>query len=175
MLRLSEDWQILLFRHGPAEAPRADASDLERELTPAGIRATRAAARGLATLVGRPARIVSSPARRAVQTADLLQAAWPGASLDLDPRLAPGAQPTVLLQVLAGQPAAATVLVGHEPDLSTLACRLLGTPALRLRLAKAGAVWLSAPPGQPMAATFKALLTRRALARIRPRDPDRHR
>lgn len=172
---MSEDWQVLLFRHGPAEAPRADASDLERELTPAGIRATRAAARGLATLVSRPARIVSSPARRAARTAALLQAAWPGASLHVDPRLAPGAQPAALVEVLAEHPAPATVLVGHEPDLGTLACHLLGAPALRLRLAKAGAVWLCSRPGTPTAATLKALLTRRALARIRPRDADRHR
>lgn len=171
---MPEDWQLLLFRHGPAEDRRPGASDIERALTPAGTRATRAAAHGLVALVDRPARIVTSPARRAEQTASLLQTAWPGASLHVDPRLAPGAQPADMLAVLMAHPAPATVLVGHEPDLSVLVGHLVRAPALRLRLAKAGAAWLCAPPGLPTAATLKALLTRRALGRIRPRDPDGH-
>ncbi|MCY4525927.1 MAG: histidine phosphatase family protein, partial [Anaerolineaceae bacterium] len=65
--------RLYLLRHGKAEAHNV--RDAQRRLTPAGIKRMERAARVMARLELRPARIFSSPRVRSRQTADIVAAA----------------------------------------------------------------------------------------------------
>jgi len=113
--------QLLVVRHAEAEEP-ADAAaagrrDAQRRLTEAGVQQMHKGARGLATQVDEIALILSSPLTRAIQTAEILSAAFPQAKRLRHPRLAPGFDPGRLLHWVVRQ-TAVIALVGHEPDLS---------------------------------------------------------
>lgn len=118
-----------LVRHAIA-APRGAAwpDDDERPLTRAGIERMTRAVQGLRALDVEVDVVLTSPLVRARQTADLL-----AAGLDRRPRLlalaelAPGVAPDVTMRAVARATRAASVaLVGHEPDLGTLAAWLIG-------------------------------------------------
>ena len=78
--------------------------------------------------------LICSPYRRATETAQLAIEAGLAESMRLDSALEPGGDPWPLLSRLSG----CCLLVGHEPDLSTLAATLIGAPNGSLRLRKAG-------------------------------------
>ena len=89
--------------------------------------------------------------------------------------LAPGADAWSLLQDwLAGRAAAGAtqlILVGHEPDLGFLACRLIAAPPGALTLKKAGIALLSWPQEAPVPsptspAQLRLLLTPKVLAAV---------
>ena len=85
--------------------------------------------------------LISSPYRRASETAQLAIEAGLAESMRLDSALEPGGDPWTLLASLSG----CCLLVGHEPELSTLAATLIGAPNGSLRLRKAGYCHLSWP------------------------------
>ncbi|MGH7725164.1 MAG: phosphohistidine phosphatase SixA [Candidatus Eiseniibacteriota bacterium] len=134
--------RLVLFRHGPAGS--ADAvrwpDDSGRPLSARGEEKTHRAAEGLAGLLGDdPVTIWTSPLIRAEQTARHLEAALRGrARVEVVEALAPGGSERAILDSLsrlAGDPT--VVLVGHEPDLGTLAGSLV-SPGHPLALKKAG-------------------------------------
>ena len=104
--------------------------DAERPLTPEGERGFRAAARGLARLV-RPDVLLTSPLRRARQTAAIAAAAW--GAIEAMPVLAlASGDVDAILDALEIHSLEATVaMVGHEPTVSALVSRLstVGTQA----------------------------------------------
>lgn len=136
--------RILIFRHGPAG--RRDASrwpdDGQRPLSEKGAERTEQAARGLARLHGPVSRILTSPLKRAAETARIVHEAF-----DLDrpvevlDALAPGGSYRAAVQHLSTlKDDEVVIVVGHEPDLGKLAGVLLfGAPAPSLPLKKAGA------------------------------------
>jgi phosphohistidine phosphatase len=140
--------KLYLFRHGIA-ADREDfaGEDAERPLTEEGTRKTRLAARGLRRLAPELDLILSSPLRRARQTAELLVEAYEGAPpLECSDRLAEeGAHEALIRELRARRPVPRRLLlVGHEPNLSELAGLLLtGLPTLAMRFKKAGACRLT--------------------------------
>ena len=143
--------KLLVIRHAiavPSGTPGVP--DDERPLTPKGKRRFRRAARGLARIAPRPDVLLSSPLPRALETAGIAAQAWGRVRPRSEPALA-GASVPRILEVLAAEPADATVVVvGHEPTLSALLARLLGTPHdERLTFRKGGAalVDLDASPG----------------------------
>ena len=76
-----------------------------------------------------PARVLSSPVLRALQTAEIVVAHL-GLELTVAPWLACGMRPAEALKNLqeyAGE--AAVMIVGHEPDFSGLAAHLAGLPS----------------------------------------------
>ena len=89
-------------------------------------------------------RLVSSPYRRALQTAELALEAGLAPELAVDERLAPGGALETLLTPCDGR----IGLVGHEPDLGGLACALLGCAPGALVLRKAGVIQLRRSGGQ---------------------------
>jgi phosphohistidine phosphatase len=113
--------QVFVIRHAEAEEPvdaaRERRNDGQRRLTEPGKRDMRKAAEGLARLVEEIPLILTSPLKRAVETAEILQAAFPMAKLRQQPLLSPGFEPDALLRSIAGQ-SGPIALVGHEPDLS---------------------------------------------------------
>jgi phosphohistidine phosphatase len=140
--------QLYLIRHAVAEEPRAGLRDEERALTPEGRRRFEQELRGLRRLELRFGRLVHSPLRRALETAELLAPLVEG-ELEVSPLLcaAPG---KALLASLGGESLA---LVGHEPWLSQLAGQLLGgEPALALK--KGGLLVLE---GEPRAGGMRLL------------------
>lgn len=147
--------ELLLLRHGPALdrelAARRGLPDGDRPLTPRGERRTRAVCAALRELDLSAQCLCSSPLLRARQTAAIAVEAGLAAALELSEALSPGADPLPLLEHwwahlpgAGARPAAAPrlVLVGHEPDLSLLAARLIGAPAGSLALRKAGVALL---------------------------------
>ena len=122
-------YEVYIMRHGIAEnRGPAYPDDSERPLTADGKKKMREAARGLARLCSGLDWIVSSPLVRARQTAEIVEEEL-GARTPLDfcDALAPGGEAQALLKFLGTHSDRRRVLVtGHEPDLSTLAARLVG-------------------------------------------------
>jgi len=114
--------KVFLVRHAIAHA-RSRArwpNDALRPLTPAGKRKFRKAARGLATALPTSAALLSSPFVRARQTAELLAAALGRKKIVEARELASGESAKEVFTMLRARKDEAVVLVGHEPNLSTL-------------------------------------------------------
>jgi phosphohistidine phosphatase len=117
--------KIYIMRHGPAEDQAPTGRDYDRKLTSSGRARTELAAQELGRWE-RPKRVLSSPLVRTVETAEVVIASL-GLTCDLEKRdeLAPGGDALRLLGELASQGAKRAVLIGHEPDVSSLAAILL--------------------------------------------------
>lgn len=163
--------KLLVIRHGPAaereewEAQGRD--DRLRPLTPEGVKETRRAAAGLATLVSRIDLLATSPLARAVQTAEIVAAEYDCQMVKLD-AFAPERDPDQTVQWLREQrPDQTIAIVGHEPHLSTVVSYLLaGKSESFLELKKGGACLVELAPPKPGGSTLKWLLTRRELGRL---------
>lgn len=137
---------VLLVRHGPAghRDPLRWPNDDLRPLTARGEDRTRAAAHGLARLVPEVHLVFSSPLVRAHRTAVLLGEVWPEAEIETLPHLEPGgAWHGVLERLREHPPDSVIALVGHEPDLGTLAGTMVFGAPSPLPLKKAGACAVS--------------------------------
>jgi phosphohistidine phosphatase len=123
---------LYLVRHAIAET-RGQTADADRRLTAQGVRRMQRAARGLKRLGVVPDLILSSPLRRAEETAGiLLPILAPDLPIEIYPSLAPG---NPISEVISGlrayRQAQRLVLVGHQPSLGELASQLLtGSPSL---------------------------------------------
>ena len=140
----SNSAELVLLRHGIAEPRLAGEDHPDRPLTAAGRQRTQWV---MAALVQRGLRLdhlLSSPYRRALQTAELALAAGLAPGLGVDERLKPGGPLQPLLTAFDGR----LGLVGHEPDLGDLACALVGCPPGGLVLKKAGVIQLRRSAGQ---------------------------
>jgi phosphohistidine phosphatase len=150
--------ELLLLRHGIAQERNAAIDDAQRSLTPAGRERTRAQLKALVALGLHCDLVLSSPLVRARQTAELVVDVGLGKTLELAAALAPHANPLPLLTSWLGPLSPRSswrrlALVGHEPDLSSLAARLIGVPndlaPQALHLKKAGALLLQWPMPVP--------------------------
>jgi phosphohistidine phosphatase len=120
--------RLLIIRHAVA-VPRGtpDMPDDQRPLTSSGRKRFRRAARGLAAAVGRPDVILTSPLPRARKTADIAAKAWGKLKPVDSPALAGGTFEDLAVALAPYGEKATVAVVGHEPDLSELVARLLGT------------------------------------------------
>ncbi|HEY7953615.1 MAG TPA: phosphohistidine phosphatase SixA [Solirubrobacteraceae bacterium] len=133
--------QLWLLRHADAE-PHGTRADSERRLTPRGERQARLAGVALGRAGVSFQAVLVSPKVRAQQTAELAVQEWGEeegegpCSPQIHAPLAGGFDAHQALDVLAGTDADARVLlVGHEPDLSTVVAELTGA---RIDLKKGG-------------------------------------
>ena len=126
--------ELYFLRHGEADWPGWTKSDDERPLTDFGKKEVRQVARFLNRLKTRPDLIVSSPLPRALQTAEAA-AEQLKTKLRQDEALEPGFGITELRNVLKRHHSKALMLVGHEPDFSSVISALTGAS---LKLSKAG-------------------------------------
>ena len=140
----SNSAELVLLRHGIAEPRQAGRDHPDRALTVAGRQRTRLVMAALVKRGLRLDRLLTSPYRRALQTAELALEAGLAPTLALDERLEPGGDLATVLTPFDG----AIGLVGHEPDLGDLACGLLGCPQGSLVLKKAGVIQLRRSAGQ---------------------------
>src|SRR5678815_160430 len=135
--------EIWLLRHAAAEESSSSGKDADRALTAEGEKRARAVARGLASLEPEVERVLTSPYRRARQTAEpaARELGLEGA-LRESRALEPGRDPQEILDEIR-EDASGVLLVGHEPHLGALLGRLVaGRPLLTLPLRKAAAARL---------------------------------
>ena len=137
---------LYLLRH--AEAVDMADSDAERKLTDKGITQARKVGRFCRKNDFIPAIILTSPLKRAEQTARIVAKEVQTAEFIIDPMLSSGMQPeTALDELKVYSRFPSLMLVGHEPDFSLLAAHLLGLPlheSLHLRKASLTAINLTA-------------------------------
>lgn len=119
------------MRHGPAEDQAASGVDGHRALTGSGRERVRAVAKILVEEGEEPAHVVTSPLVRAVQTAEIVAIVTKlsdrGGTVTVLRDMAPGGDAAALARRIASEGQKRVMLVGHEPDLSSLAGALLGT------------------------------------------------
>lgn len=119
--------KIYIMRHGPAEDQAPTGRDFDRKLTASGRTRTEIAAHELARWE-RPKRVISSPLVRTVETAEVVISALALAfNFETREELAPGGNAIGLLSELAKEGAQRVMVIGHEPDVSSLAALLLPT------------------------------------------------
>ena len=140
----SNSAELVLLRHGIAEPRQAGRDHPDRPLTAAGRQRTQLVMAALVQRGLRLDRLLTSPYRRALQTAELALEAGLSSALAVDERLEPGGALETVLTPFDG----AIGLVGHEPDLGDLACGLLECPQGALVLKKAGVIQLRRSAGQ---------------------------
>jgi phosphohistidine phosphatase len=132
--------ELLLWRHCEAEPGEPD---LGRALTHKGEKQARRMAAWLHAHLPDSARILASPARRALQTAQALADLAPRKMKIVD-TLAPGASAEDVLRAARWPQASATiVVVGHQPTLGHVASLLLTGRAQDWVMKKGGAWWFS--------------------------------
>lgn len=121
--------EIYLLRHGLAGDPGTWAGDdSQRPLTNEGRKRMLRTGDTLAALKIKPQLILSSPLRRAIETAQLAARAMDAMPImHQDVRLSPGFDIDALRLILEDHPDIDTLmLVGHEPDFSMLAGAICG-------------------------------------------------
>ena len=134
--------QLYFLRHGEADWPNWKKSDDERPLTDFGKKEMRDVAKFLARLNVSLNLIVTSPLPRASQTAEIA-ADYLKAKVRKDELLAPGFGMSELQTVLKRHHAKALMLVGHEPDFTTVIAGLTGAS---LKLSKGGVALIDVKP-----------------------------
>jgi phosphohistidine phosphatase len=132
--------EIYLLRHGIAEDGQAGQADSERGLTAEGKKKLRMVLRTAATAGVQPTLILTSPYRRALQTAQLAAEVLEyGGELARSRALEPGARPdAVWEEIRVHKNETGVLLAGHEPLFSGLTAYLLGCPSLQIDFKKAG-------------------------------------
>jgi len=163
--------EVYLVRHAIAEERDAGRwpDDSLRPLTAEGAERFRRAARGLGKLVPTVGRVLSSPYARAWQTAEILthEVDWPAPeAADELAAIRPARDPAQLLRQLAGP--ASLALVGHEPQLSSLASLLLAKEddALHLELKKGGVIAVAYAEPEPGTARLRWAATPKLLRTV---------
>jgi phosphohistidine phosphatase len=138
--------KLYIMRHGPAEDEASSGRDHDRALTTSGRDRVRNVARLLVAEDEAPLSIVTSPLVRALQTAEIVAASTKlserGGSVETRRDLEPGVDSVPFVRRLLGDERKRVLLVGHEPDCSTLVSLLVGEP-LPMPMDKAMVVGLS--------------------------------
>ena len=119
---------LVLVRHGAPEVASASGEDIDRRLTTAGARALRIAYPRVFSLLGDDpnALLWSSPAVRALETADVVAAAAGIDDIEVHQSLYAQDAAAFLAELDAAE-APCVIAVGHAPFVDQLSTRLLGT------------------------------------------------
>ncbi len=161
---------VTLLRHAIAVSrEESQPPDDDRELTPDGRAKMEKASKGIVRILDRPDLIVTSPLIRARDTAEIVAVAWDDeVPVEESVHLLPGGTFNALIAELGNASDASHVmLVGHEPDLSRIAARLLGSTGLRVGFKKGGLCTIEvASLPQTTPGTLLWLLTPRQLRQL---------
>jgi phosphohistidine phosphatase len=134
--------QLYFLRHGEADWPGWSKPDDERPLTDFGKKEVRQVAKFLDRLKVKPDLIVTSPLPRASQTAEVA-AEQLKTKLRQDEALEPGFGISELRSVLTRHRSKVLMLVGHEPDFTSVISAFTGAS---LKLSKAGVALIDINP-----------------------------
>ena len=171
--KVQAGYVLYVMRHGLAVARGSVrfSDDAQRPLEPDGKEKMREIAEGLKRAGFEVDWIVSSPLVRAVETAEVIAESLDSSTpVDVCEAMRPGGSPEEVIAFLAKHPSRTRVLVvGHEPDLSELAARLIGAGShANLGFKKGGCCLISFdefPPKRPGQLVW--WLTPRLLRRLR--------
>jgi phosphohistidine phosphatase len=136
---------LFLLRHGIAEDPKPGQSDSLRALTSEGRSKLREVLEMARHAKAKPTLIVSSPLKRAVETAEIASKTlgYEGEILK-STALQPDSNPEEVWHEIRGHRTEASLLLaGHEPLFSLLTAYLLGAPSARVDFKKAGLLKLT--------------------------------
>jgi phosphohistidine phosphatase len=154
--------QIYVLRHAIAEDRKPGQQDSERPLTGEGRAKLHRVLERAHAAQANPSLIISSPFRRAVETAEAAAKVlrYPGKivrSRTLEPDCSPY---SVWEEIRALEGESAILLASHEPLVSSLVAFLLGCPALQVEMKKSALVRVdvAALRAQPTG-TLKWMLT----------------
>ena len=155
--------KLYFLRHGIAEDAHDSMRDYDRALTEEGREQLSTIAAALQRLQITPALILSSPLVRAQQSAEIV-AETLGCQVTTARELEPGCTLEHLQRLLAHYNHDTLMLVGHEPDFSALAARLINADERGILLKKAGLIRVEVQ-GRPQAGRgrLSALLTPKML------------
>jgi phosphohistidine phosphatase len=158
--------ELWLLRHAAAEDRAASGRDEDRNLTEEGAKRARAVARGLAALEPGIELVLTSPSRRARQTAEpAVEALGLEKSFRESRALEPGRDPEEILEEVEAEGRDAVLLVGHEPHLGLLLGGLVcGNPGAEIPLKKAAVARVSLEGGRR--GSLKALLPAKVLEEL---------
>jgi phosphohistidine phosphatase len=141
--------KLVLFRHGIAldreEAIKKNIDDALRPLTEEGIKKTQKMAEYLVDQVDDVDMIVTSPLKRAKQTADIIAKTYKTKNLLTSPELSPQSPPHAFAQWLKqhADEAGCVIAVGHEPQMSSFATWALSSLTESfIKLKKSGVICL---------------------------------
>ena len=126
--------QVYFLRHADATWPNWDRPDDERPLTKKGKKQSRRVGKWLANHGVNPSVVLTSPLPRASETAEIAVNEI-GAQVQVEPALGKSFNAQQLMPLLVKYAGQDIVLVGHEPDFSTVIGALTGGA---VKLAKAG-------------------------------------
>ena len=154
--------QIYLLRHGIAEDPKPGRPDAERPLTAEGRDKLRRVLKRARTADLDPSLILSSPYRRALETAAVAAEvlAYKG-EIGRTRTLVPEASPfDAWEEIRQHKDERAILLSSHEPLMSSMVSFLLDSPALQVDMKKAALVRIDcARLGPKAAGVLKWMLT----------------
>jgi len=130
--------KIYILRHGIADDAQGSQPDSERALTPEGKKKLRSVLRAAHAAGVAPSIILTSPFRRAIQTAQIAAEVlnYEGELLQTK-TLEPGSHPRVVWdEIRVHKDEAEILLSGHEPLFSSLTAYLLASPGLQIDFKK---------------------------------------
>jgi phosphohistidine phosphatase len=162
---------IYLLRHGIAEDPMPGAADEERRLTGEGVDRLTRAGKTWQKLMVAPELVLTSPYRRAQETAAVLaeSVGYTGELRD-EAKLVPHARTDKILAVLEGKLLAQTAsvaLIGHEPHLGYLLASLLtGHARISMPLKRGMLVGLETESMTNVIAGLRFSMTQRFAAKL---------
>ena len=130
--------QVYLLRHGIAEEGSAGSSDADRELTPEGRKKLRQVLEAASDSGVSPSLILSSPLKRAVQTAEIARHIFAYKQQVLQTKaLSPSSTiEQVWEEVRVHRDEGSILLVGHNPLFSDLAAYLIGSKTAQIHFKK---------------------------------------
>ena len=127
---------LIIWRHAEAKPAEFGQDDLARDLTPRGEKQAARMAVWLDSRLPEATKVLASPAKRTVHTAQAL-----GRKFKLRSELLPDSTPQALLAAVQWPGGKGSVLVvGHQPALGQVVAQLLGFKAPDCAIKK-GAVW----------------------------------
>jgi len=130
--------ELILWRHADA-APGAD--DLERKLTAKGRKQAARMAAWLQQHLPEKYSIYSSPAKRALQTANAL-----GVTVNVSELLSTDASVADVLKAVGwpGDEGSVVIVVGHQPTFGRVVARLVGDTDSEVSIQKGALWWIEA-------------------------------
>jgi phosphohistidine phosphatase len=135
--------KLYFLRHGKADWPDWDKPDDERPLNEQGRREMERIAQFLLNVKIEPSVILSSPLPRASQTAEYAAEAL-RVKLEQEPALGKGFNAAKLRSLLKRAKGGDLMIVGHEPDFTTVIAALTGGD---VKLGKGGLARVDIEPG----------------------------
>jgi len=134
---------IYLIRHGDAEKS-SEKKDFDRELTPHGKTVTHDAVLYWKRLIKSLDYIITSPYKRAFQTAEIMAAAF-GLKNEIitDKKLSPGSRVDDIIEIVKSYNSNNIALVGHQPDMGEHISSLISASEVMVEFKKSSIAKIS--------------------------------